>query len=294
MEMHQVRYFLAVARNLNFTRAAEECNVSQPALTRAIKLLEDEFGGELFRRERKLSHLTDLGQRMLPLFQQCYESALGATNLAKAVKRGEIATLRLAMSRTIDMELITPFLGELMSVMNGLELKFLRGTLSEVAEIMKQGDADLALAGAITESWDRFDSKPLFTENFVLLVNQDHPLASRPSIEIADLEGERLLIRSYCELTAQLNARLNGEGMTHPPCHEVASERDLLSLLENKFGVAVVPESTFVPSSIRRIPIPALHISRTVFLYAVAGRPRSNAASTFIKQLQAADWPNAA
>ena len=75
MEMHQVRYFLAVARTLNFTRAAEECNVAQPSLTRAIKLLEEELGGDLFRRERSLSHLTELGTRMLPLLQQCYESA---------------------------------------------------------------------------------------------------------------------------------------------------------------------------------------------------------------------------
>ena len=51
MEMHQVRYFLAVARELNFTRAAESCHVAQPSLTRAIKQLEDEFGGELFRRD---------------------------------------------------------------------------------------------------------------------------------------------------------------------------------------------------------------------------------------------------
>ena len=52
MEMQQVRYFLAVARTLNFTRAAEECNVAQPTLTRAIQQLEEEFGGDLFRRER--------------------------------------------------------------------------------------------------------------------------------------------------------------------------------------------------------------------------------------------------
>jgi DNA-binding transcriptional LysR family regulator len=54
--MHQVRYFLAVARTLNFTRAAEECNVAQPSLTRAIKLLEGELGGDLFRRERPARH----------------------------------------------------------------------------------------------------------------------------------------------------------------------------------------------------------------------------------------------
>ena len=65
MEMHQVRYFLMVARTLNFTRAADECNVTQPSLTRAIKQLEAELGGDLFRRERPAG-LTELGQRMHP------------------------------------------------------------------------------------------------------------------------------------------------------------------------------------------------------------------------------------
>ena len=78
MEMHQIRYFLAVSRTLIFTRAAEDCHVAQPSLTRAIKLLEAELGGDLFRRERNLTHLTEFGQRMLPLMSQCYESALAA------------------------------------------------------------------------------------------------------------------------------------------------------------------------------------------------------------------------
>ena len=69
MEMHQVRYFLAVARMLNFTRAADDCNVTQPSLTRAIKQLEAELGGDLFRRERPAAQLTELGQRMHPLLQ---------------------------------------------------------------------------------------------------------------------------------------------------------------------------------------------------------------------------------
>ena len=81
MEMHQVRYFLAVARTLNFTRAAEECHVAQPSLTRAIKLLEGELGGDLFRRERPHAMLTPLGERMFPLLKQCYDSAQSAREL---------------------------------------------------------------------------------------------------------------------------------------------------------------------------------------------------------------------
>ena len=70
MEMHQIRYFLAVAETLNFTRAAEKCNVTQPALTRAIQKLEEELGGLLLRRERNLTHLSDLGRLMKPHLEQ--------------------------------------------------------------------------------------------------------------------------------------------------------------------------------------------------------------------------------
>src|SRR3984893_15907083 len=98
MDMHQVRYFLAVARTLNFTRAAEQCNVSQPALTRAVRQLEDELSGKLLRREGKHSHLTDLGVRMVPLMQQCHESALAAKSLATSFKKGSAQLLSLAVS----------------------------------------------------------------------------------------------------------------------------------------------------------------------------------------------------
>src|ERR1700676_4277602 len=70
MEMHQVRYFLAVADSLNFTRAAEYCHVSHPALTRAIQQLEEELDGLLLRRERKLIHLTDFGRLIEPHLRQ--------------------------------------------------------------------------------------------------------------------------------------------------------------------------------------------------------------------------------
>ena len=84
MEMHQVRYFLAVAQELNFSRAAEKCNVSQPSLSRAIQQLEGELGGPLFHRERHLTHLTDLGEMVreqvllaLPLRRLCREECRG-------------------------------------------------------------------------------------------------------------------------------------------------------------------------------------------------------------------------
>src|SRR5215475_9803653 len=110
MEMHQVRYFLAAVSELNFTKAADKCNVSQPSLTRAIKQLEGELGGDLFRRERPQAQLTELGQRMLPLLKQCYDSALGARTLASELKKGEIGSLKFALSRTVSLDLVTSHL----------------------------------------------------------------------------------------------------------------------------------------------------------------------------------------
>lgn len=291
MEMHQIRYFLAVNRTLNFTRAAEECNVSQPSLTRAIKLLEEEFGGELFRRERNQSHLTDLGQRMLPFLQQCFDTAQGAKSLASAIRKGDIATLRLGLSRTIEMTILIPFLSELVRAMNGLELKFLRGTADEIAEFMKQGDVDLAIAGPLTTSWDRFDARPLFTEPFVALVDGDHRHAGQASIKLEDLHQERMLIRTYCEQAEQLAALLRSREVKSAASHEVSAELDLIALLESRLGIAVAPKSTTIPITLRRVAIDGIELTRTVYLYSVAGRPRSAAAGILCRQLQAADWP---
>ena len=85
MEMHQIRYFLAVCETLNFTRAAEQCHVTQPALTRAIQKLEEELGGLLFRRERHLTHLTDLGRLLRPQLEQVWKRTEAAVSRYKRV-----------------------------------------------------------------------------------------------------------------------------------------------------------------------------------------------------------------
>jgi DNA-binding transcriptional LysR family regulator len=290
MEMHRVRYFLAVARTLNFTRAAEECNVAQPSLTRAIHQLEEELGGDLFRRERPRVLMTELGERMLPLLRQCYDSAIGARSLASSMKSGEVGALRLVLSRSIDLSLLLPHLGELQGLFSQLELKFLRGTGAEVAETLKKGQAELAIAAAIGDAWERLDSWPLFTESFLLLVNNAHRLAGRDTVEIEDLRGERLLVRSYCEHADDLAAFLRESGIDAERGHEVTSERDLMTLLEANMGVAIVPRSGAASAALMRAPIKGLELRRTVYLYGVAGRQRSAVASAIMKMLRGTNW----
>jgi LysR family hydrogen peroxide-inducible transcriptional activator len=102
MEMHQVRYFLAVAQELNFSRAAEKCNVSQPSLSRAIQQLEAELGGHLFHRERHLTHLTDLGQMVRPDLETVYNAAVQAKQLSQDLSELKRVPLKLGIMSTIS------------------------------------------------------------------------------------------------------------------------------------------------------------------------------------------------
>ncbi|MGA2129368.1 MAG: LysR family transcriptional regulator [Xanthobacteraceae bacterium] len=291
MEMHQVRYFLAVADELNFTRAAEKCNVAQPSLTRAIRQLEGELGGDLFRRERPRAQLTELGERMYPLLRQCYESALGARSLASSMKSGDVGSLRLALSRTIDLGLIMPHLLELKQTFRNLQLKFLRGCARDIAEFLRQGQADLAVAaGTGGDAWERLDRWPLFTEDFLLAVSSRHRLAGHPKVELEDLREEKLLLRTYCESAEELSEAFRKAQLEVDRGHEMASERDLIMLLEANIGVAVVPRSAAKSTVLARLPVDGLDVRRTVYLYGVAGRQRTPVATTVMKMLRGADW----
>ena len=83
MELHQIRYFLALCEELNFTRAAERCKVAQSSLTRAIKALETELGGALFHRARANTHLSKLGQKVKPFLEQANSHVEGARRQAQ-------------------------------------------------------------------------------------------------------------------------------------------------------------------------------------------------------------------
>ncbi len=290
MEMHQVRYFLAVACTLNFTRAAEKCHVAQPSLTRAVRQLEGELGGDLFRRERPQAQLTELGQRMLPLLKQCYDSALSARSLAAAIKKGEIGSLRLAISQAIDPQLVMPHVLELEKLFHGLELKLMRGTAEDILGYLKRGEAELGLAASLGEEWERLDGWPLFTEGFQLAANCTHPLAGASSISLDDLRPERLVIRTYCESTPRLLELLRGHDFEVDRYHETSAEADLIVLLEAGVGVALVPKSAASPATLKRIAVDGLDFDRTVYLYGVAGRQRTVVASAMMKMLRAYDW----
>src|SRR5262245_15108702 len=290
MEMHQVRYFLAVARTLNFTRAAEQCNVSQPALTRAIRQLEEELAGPLIRREGKLSHLTDLGQRMLPLMQQCLESALAAKSLATTLSKGARQALSLVLSQGLDLGLIAAPLRETCRAFPGLELDIARADAADINARLQKGKAQFAIAGPLPKSWDRLEAWPLFAERFVLVVNTQHALAKKKRAGVRELATEPFLVNTACESAEALTVALAAHGIDTGQAHKVATLSDLLALLSANLGVALVPRSTYLPHGLVAVPTPDLDVSRSVALYGVAGRQRSPSGEILMKLLRARDW----
>jgi DNA-binding transcriptional LysR family regulator len=291
MEMHQIRYFLAVSRTLNFTRAAEECDVSQPSLTRAIHMLEAELGGELLRRERSQSHLTELGQRMLPLMQQCYESALAAQSVADIARKGEATPLSLAVENSIDLALVAAALGELARAYPATPLRVSRGTATEIADSLKKGEAELAIAGPLEAAPDRLDRWPLFSEPYTLFVHREHRLAGCNAVEPAQLAGEPFLFLAGCDMAARIAASLGEKGVTIAGAHQATTHRDLVDLLDAGLGIAILPAGTVLSERVRRVPLNGLDVTRTVVVYGVAGSRRSVAATTLLNLLRAADWP---
>ena len=290
MEMHQIRYFLAVSRILNFTRAAEDCHVAQPSLTRAIKLLEAELGVDLFRRERNLTHLTEFGQRMLPLMGQCYESALAAKKLASSIRSGSVVSLTVALSQAVSMALLLRPLTELMRLFPNLELRFLRGAAPEDSEALKKGEAMLAIAGPLGESWESLDAWPLFTEDFHVIIAAGHRLAGPDPMRWEDLHGERLLARPYCESAGAFSELARERDLKLAGQHAMGCEDDLMQLADAELGVGILPQTTPCPDGLRRIRVDGLDITRTVYLYAVAGRERTVPATALMKLLRAKDW----
>lgn len=288
MEMHQVRYFLALAETQNFTRAAAECNVAQPSLTRAIKQLECELGGDLFLRERPSSQLTELGQRMRPFLQQCYAAATEARSAASSFAAGEVGTLKIALSRTIDLALLMPFLGELSRTFKGLAFKFHRGSADDVAELMKSGEAELGIVAARSDEWGRLDMWPLFSEAFDFAVSRRQLPADDTRFSFDDFKRQTFVQGNYCEQSIEIGRMLRDQGFEST--HEVSSERDLIGLIEAGFGVAALPRSTASSIEIRRVDVDGFTLRRTVFLYGVAGRQRSAVAATLAKMMRAANW----
>ncbi|MEI6641086.1 MAG: LysR family transcriptional regulator [Novosphingobium sp.] len=288
MEMHQVRYFLAAARLLNFTRAAIECNVSQPSLTKAIQKLEDEFGAPLFRRERARTHLTELGKAMLPHLERSFEAAQTAKQMARGMGRAEIAPLALGVARTVEHAMLGRVLAELGSSLAGLELALASGSSRELIELAMAGSLDLIIVEMPDEAPERLDCWPLFADAWCVVTRADHRFASDPPESPAVLEDEAWidLAGDGCAGLARIAAQ---GGAAIEVRHQAQGAAQLRQMVLAGLGCGWTPRSLAgAPLAATQLPFGAAE--GHFVLASVAGRRRSVAAEAFLRAARAQDW----
>src|SRR4051812_36025893 len=243
MEMHQVRYFLAVADTLNFTRAAEQCHVSQPALTRAIQQLEEELGGLLLRRERKLTHLTDFGRLIEPHLRQLSADAEAAKSTAKRFLNLEEAQIRLGVMCTIGPARFMGFLAAFRTANPGCELTLVEGVPGGLAQMLLAGDLDLAVMAQPEAFNERLDVLPLYRERFGIAFPTGHRLETQNRIRITDVAGETYLRRINCEYRDYLAERLRECGVAVRVGFQSEREDWIQMMVAAGFGVCFRPNS---------------------------------------------------
>ena len=156
--------------------------------------------------------------------------------------------------------------------------------------MLKKGEAELGIAAEVGQDWQRLDTWPLFTEDFQLVVSRQHRLAERESVDFEDLRSEQLLSRTYCEHAGRLGEQFREHGLDVDRGHETCSERDLIALVQADIGIAVIPETSPIPETLKRTAVDGLDVRRTVYLYGVAGRERTAVAAAVMRMLRGADW----
>ncbi len=155
---------------------------------------------------------------------------------------------------------------------------------------MKAGETEIAIAGPLGDLWERFDTWPLYTEGFRLVVSREHPLAARDAVSIGELAGHRLIARGHCESGAEIAQRLIESTIVPNSAGDVGSDQDMIALIDANLAIGILPQTAHVGNGLKRVALDGLAISRTVSLYTVAGRERAPPATGLIRLLRAYDY----
>jgi len=291
MEMHQVRYFLAVAKELNFSRAAEKCNVSQPSLSRAIQLLEGEFGGQLFRREHSRTHLSDLGKMIRPHLETVYNAAKKAKELSRDVTKMQKTPFKLGIMSTISPNEIVDLIAALEARYEGLELRLCDASAADLRKRLLVGDLEVVIYALPGEEADeRTHVQPLFSEQMVIAVNRQHRLANEVGFPVKELNGEHYIHRMNCEFAGYADHILQEKGVTCTPTFW--SERDdwTLAMVAAGLGFAFMPANSVNHPDVVGIPVIEPEFWRQVNLVTVRGRPYSPGVGALVREAMRKKW----
>jgi LysR family hydrogen peroxide-inducible transcriptional activator len=193
MEMNQLRYVVAVARTGNFSRAAEQCRVSQPSLSQQIQKLEEELGERLFDRMKRQTKLTSHGEAFVRRAVRILEEAEMALREAADARSLLSGTLTIGVLPTIAPYLLPETIGVFAQKYPGVEIVVQEDTTAQLLKYLATYEIDFALASDPIED-SRFEVKELFAEELLLALPPGHRLARKRTVPAAALEGERLIV----------------------------------------------------------------------------------------------------
>jgi DNA-binding transcriptional LysR family regulator len=291
MEMHQIRYALAAARTLNFTKAAGECNVSQPALTKAVRALETELGGPLFHREGKRMLLSEFGRSLIPHLSKILEEAQVARSLADNFRLLIRVPIRIGIMSTVGHVRFSRFLARFQKDHDGVEVAVSESDIADLKEKLNAGDLDVAVLNPMDGLGESFHAIELYAERYLVILPPDHRLARQNVVELSDLSGEPYVDRLACEMREMVTAVCREKRVELYARFRSEREDWVQAMVLARIGFAFMPEySVTLPGLIQRSLV-GPEVTRTIALATVPGRPFSPAVAAFVRAAQTFAWP---
>lgn len=195
MTLTELRYIVAVARELHFGRAAETCHVSQPTLSVAVKKLEEELGVKLFERRQHDVSITPTGQRVVDQARIVLEESETIRHLAQEGREDLKGQLRLGVIYTIGPYLLPKLIPALHSQAPELKLLIEEHFTEQLTKKLRAGELDVIII-SLPFSVTGLATRPMYREPFVVALPSGHELTRKKQIEVGDLSNETLLLLS--------------------------------------------------------------------------------------------------
>jgi DNA-binding transcriptional LysR family regulator len=288
VEFRQLEYFVAVAEESHFTRAARRMHVAQSGLSASIRSLERELGASLFLRSTRQVQLTAAGQALLVEARRALTATNAGRDAVAAVQgllRGSLAIGSLQCLHALHLPAV---LGGFLSEHPGLEIRLRHGGSAELIEQVRAGRLDLAFVSRPARGPDDVMIRPLASEPLVLTCALDHRLAGRDRVELAELTTEQFVDFHPDWGTRDLvDAALAAADVDRRVALEVTDAHSLLDLVTFGLGVALVPQSFSVKTDRARF----IDLAGTVPEWetvTVTSDPTSAAASALLREVHRA------
>jgi LysR family hydrogen peroxide-inducible transcriptional activator len=287
MELHQLRYFCAVADTASFSRAAEKCHVSQPSLSQQIQKLESELGGRLFDRLGRSVRLTDLGEAFLPRARSVLHELSSAKDELTERLQSEAGPIVIGAIPTIAPYWLASRLATFSRKFPKVHLTIAEEITPVLLERLRAGSVDLAVL-ALPIRGHEFDSYPLFTERLFAALPKTHKLARRPALQLADLRRDPFLFLrdGHCfresAVAACDRARLRPNVV-----FESGHLSSLLAMVGAGMGVSLVPEMAVDKSRpCRFVRIADPQAERTIAAVVLRGRTLNRGSRALLAHLR--------